>query len=121
MIEVMPGMPPHVAAFIANGKITREDYELIIYPKVDKIYKEFGKINYLLLLNTPLNNYSNGAWIKDVLLGFIYITEWRKIAIVTERKSIRSFTNFFGAFIPGKSKGFLLKDLELAEKWVSEP
>lgn len=120
MIEEMPGLPPHVAAFIANGKITREDYDNIIYPRVDKIYKEFGKINYLLLLNTPLDNYTAGAWMKDALLGFIYITEWRKIAIVTEKKNIRNFTNFFGKFIPGKSKGFKLKDLELAEKWVSE-
>ena len=70
MIEVMKGLPPHVAPFIANGKITQDDYDHIINPMVDKIYKEFGKINYLLLLNTNLNNYSAGAWIKDALLGF---------------------------------------------------
>ncbi|MEO7316701.1 MAG: STAS/SEC14 domain-containing protein [Ginsengibacter sp.] len=120
MIEVMKGLPPHVAPFIANGKITQDDYDHIINPMVDKIYKEFGKINYLLLLNTNLNNYSAGAWIKDALLGFVYFTEWRKIAIVSEKQSIRKFTNFFGMFVPGKTRGFSLKDLELAEKWVSE-
>ena len=120
MIEVMKGLPPHVAPFIANGQITQDDYDKIINPMVDKIYKEFGKINYLLLLNTSLNNYSAGAWIKDALLGFVYFTEWRKIAIVSEKKSIRNFTNFFGMFVPGKTRGFSLKDLELAEKWVSE-
>ncbi|MEO6682128.1 MAG: STAS/SEC14 domain-containing protein [Ginsengibacter sp.] len=120
MIEVMKGLPPHVAAFIATGKITRQDYDEVIYPIVDQVYKDFGKINYLLLLNTPLQNYSAGAWMKDALLGFIYVTEWRKIAIVSEKENIRTFTNVFGKFIPGRSRGFKLNDLELAEKWVSE-
>ena len=120
MIEVIKGLPPYVAPFIASGRITGKDYDDTINPLVAKIYKEYGKINYLLLLNTPLNNYTTVAWIKDALLGFVYFTEWQKIAIVSEKSSIQKFTNIFGTFIPGKTKGFDMKDLEVAEKWVSE-
>ena len=120
MIEIIHGLPGYVAAFKANGTITEDDYINTINPLCDKIYKEFGKINYLLVINTSLNNYSIGAWIKDALLGFVYFTDWRKIAIVSEKKSIKDFTDFFGKLIPGKTKGFMMQDLGLAEKWVSE-
>lgn len=120
MIEILNGLPPHVAAFKASGKITEEDYTKVINPLVEKIYKEYGKINYLLVINTPLSNYSAGAWIKDALLGFVYFTDWKKIAIVSEKKGIKDFTDFFGKLIPGKTKGFMMQDLGLAEKWISE-
>ena len=120
MIEIINGLPPTVAAFRATGKITEDDYLKIINPLVDKIYKEFGKINYLLVINTSLSNYSIGAWIRDALLGFVYFTDWNKIVIVTEKKSIKDFTDFFGKLVPGKTKGFMMEDLGLAKQWVSE-
>lgn len=113
-------MPPFVAPFKANDKITRADYEEVINPLVEKIYREFGKINYLLVINTSLNNYSVGAWIKDALLGFVYFTEWRKIAIVSEKKGVKTFTNIFGKIIPGQTRGYMMHELEAAKKWISE-
>jgi len=119
MIEVISGLPPMVAAFKASGKITADDYNRIINPLVKKIDKESGHINYLLVLNTPLKNYSIGAWIKDGLLGFKYFSKWNKIAIVSHKKSIKNFTDFFGKFLPSLTKGFLMEDLESAKEWVS--
>lgn len=120
MIETIPGFPPHVAAFSATGKITGKDYDEVINPLVSKIYKEHGKINYFLVLNTPLNNYNMEAWFKDALLGFVYFTEWKKIGIVSSQKNIKNFTDIFGKLIPGCSKGFMMEDLEAAKEWISQ-
>ncbi|MEO8819279.1 MAG: STAS/SEC14 domain-containing protein [Ginsengibacter sp.] len=120
MIETISGFPPHVAAFNATGKITGKDYDETINPLVEKIYRAHGKINYLLVLNTPLNSYSPAAWIKDALLGFVYFTEWKKIAVVSNQKGIKKFTDIFGNFLPGSTKGFLMEDLEEAKRWIAE-
>lgn len=120
MIEVIQGLPPFVAAFKANDVITGKDYDEIINPMVEKIYREYGKINYLLVINTPLSNYSVQAWIKDALLGFIYFTQWKKIAIVSEQKGIKTFTDIFGSLIPGQTKGFMMGELAKAKEWISE-
>lgn len=120
MIETIPGLPPYVAAFNATGKITGKDYDEVINPLVSKIYKEHGKINYLLVLNTPLNNYNLEAWFKDALLGFVYFTEWKKIGIVSSQKNIKSFTDVFGKLIPGYTKGFMMEDLDAAKEWISD-
>jgi hypothetical protein len=120
MIEIISGLPSKVAAFKAKGKITADDYKTTINPIVRKIEKEFGKINYLLVLNTPLKNYSLGAWIKDLLLGFRYFARWNKLGIVSDKKSIKKFTDFFGRFLPSVTKGFMMEDEVIAKKWIAE-
>lgn len=120
MIEIIPGFPAHVAAFNATGKVTEDDYINTINPLCEKIVKEFGSISYLLVVNTSLKNYSIGAWIKDALLGFKYLSKWNRLAIVSEKKSIQEFTDFFGNFIPPKTKGFMMADIDAAKRWVAE-
>ena len=120
MIEIIHDLPAHVAGFRATGKITENDYIDIINPLVAKVEKEFGKISYLLVLNTALKNYSIGAWIRDGLLGFKYFTKWKRLAIVTEKKGIKDFTDFFGKLIPPKTKGFMMEEINAAKRWVSE-
>lgn len=119
MIEIIQGMPSHVAAFRASGKITGADYDQVINPKVEEVYKEHGKIDFLLQIETSLSNYSKGAWFKDAVIGFVYLTEWRKVAIVSPQGGVKRFTNFFGNFVPGKYRGFRAEELDKAKAWVS--
>jgi hypothetical protein len=120
MIEVIQGMPAHVTAFRAIGIVTRDDYYKVINPLVKNVATTFGKINYMLILNTPLKNYTPGAWIEDALLGFRYFSKWTKLAIVTEKDGIKKFTNTFGIFIPCPTRGFKMEEFPTAKKWISD-
>ena len=120
MVEILSGFPPHVAAFKASGKINGTDYDSVINPTVAKTYKENGKLNYFLQLDTPLSNFSAEAWFKDALVGFVYLTEMKKVAIVSSNKNIRKFTNLFGKLLPGSYRGFTLAEFDQAKDWISE-
>ena len=120
MIEVIQGLPAHVTAFRATGTVTREDYYKTINPLVKSVATAFGKIHYMLVLNTSLSNYTAGALLEDAILGFKYFTKWKKVAIVTDKNTIKDFTDFFGKLIPGQTKGFKMEDLGRAEKWISD-
>lgn len=120
MIEVIHGLPAHVTAFRATGIVTRNDYQKIINPLVKSVVTAFGKVNYMLVLATPLKNYTAGAWIEDGLLGLRYFTKWKKLAIVTEKDEIKSFTDTFGKLIPPLTKGFKMEDISLAKQWISD-
>jgi hypothetical protein len=39
MITVMKDIPPHVAGFIASGEVTKSDYENVLIPRVEEVYK----------------------------------------------------------------------------------
>jgi hypothetical protein len=120
MIEILPGFPPHVAAFKAIGKIDERDYKEVVMPEVERVAKAFGKINFLLELDTDVSNYSIGAWIDDALLGIRHITQWKKVAIVSRQEAIKKITDLFGHLVPGEYKGFKMENIDEARKWVSE-
>lgn len=120
MVEVIEGFPPHVAAFRATGQVTGKDYDKVINPRVLEVYKSGKKMNFFYLIQTPLSNFSSGAWFKDAVLGFVYLTEWKKIAIVSGNEVVKRFTNSFGIFVPGKFRGFMLDQLHEAKIWISE-
>ena len=89
-------------------------------PKVKSLIDKTDQLNYLLVLETSLNNFTMGAWMEDAMMGIKHLTKWNRAAIVSDAESIRNFTNFFSYFIPGEFKGFEHKDLQQAIEWVSE-
>jgi SpoIIAA-like len=120
MIEIIKGLSPNIAAFRAIGKVTKEDYEKVLMPEVDRISKAFDKINFLLILDTKVGNYSFGAWVDDALVGVKHLFRWHKVAIISDQKMVKKITDVFGLLVPGEYKGFLREETAVAKKWVSE-
>jgi hypothetical protein len=120
MLQLINDLPDHVVGIHAVGEVTKDDYERILLPKMNELVKRQGEINYLLVLETDVQNFTLGSWWQDLKLGLKNFTRWNKIAVVTDQKSIEWFSDVFRFFIPGKSRGFTLNELERAIKWVSE-
>lgn len=120
MISRIHNLPANMVGFTANGEITENDFNNTVIPDVDELVKRTGKINYMLVLETPLSNFSAGAWIKDAVMGLKHITKWNRAAIVSDNESIRKFTDVFSIFIPGEFRGFEHKDIQSAIYWASE-
>ena len=112
MIEIIKGLSPGTAGFRAIEKVTKEDYEGVLMPEVNRISKAFPKINFLLILGTNVGNYSIGSWIDDALVGLKHLFKWHRVAIVSEQKMVKKITDIFGHLVPGEYKGFLKKMLK---------
>lgn len=120
MIHHIKNLPKNMVGFKAKGEITEKDFTEMVMPKVKALIDKTDKLNYLLVLETPLKNFTIGAWIKDVMMGIKHLTKWNRAAIVSDIEVIRNFTNFFSHLMPGEFKGFEHKDLQKAIDWVSE-
>ena len=120
MLQFIKDLPPYVVGIHATGEVTKDDYDNVLVPKIDELAKLKGKINYLLILDTDVTNFSLGAWWSDLKLALKHFTDWNRVAIVTDQKGVEWFGNTFNFFIPGKSKGFELKELDEPIKWISE-
>ncbi len=112
-------MPDNIVAFRATGNVDKTDFEKVLIPAVEALVKKQDKINFLLLLDTPIKNFTLGAFLKDLGLGLKHFTKWHKMAIVTESKEVINFTDFFSYISPGKAKGFTPDQLTPASQWVS--
>lgn len=120
MILHLKDLPINIVGFKAIGEITEKDFVENVMPKVKALIDKTDKLNYLLVLETSLKNFTFGAWMKDAVMGIKHFTKWNRAAIVTDKEAIRMFTNFFSYLMPGEFKGFEHKDLQKAIDWVSE-
>ena len=106
MITEISGLPSNMAGFRAKDTVTEEDFTGLVMPRVKQFVEENGELNYMLVLDTPIKNFTIGAWMKDAVMGIKHLTKWNRAAIVSDVDSIRTFTNIFSVFIPGEFKGF---------------
>jgi len=121
MLQYIKGLPPHVVGIHAIGDVTKEDVEKVLMPRIEELVQRQGEINYLLVLETNIQNFTLGAmWVNDVKVGLKNFTKWNKIAVVSDQKVIEWFSDIFKFFIPGNSKGFPLSELDAAVTWISK-
>jgi hypothetical protein len=118
MIETIPGLPAHVIGFRASGRVTKKDYDEVVFPVVSRQVHKTKKLNYVFEVDTPLSDFTAGAWVQDVWLGLKELARWRRVAIVSDSEKIRGFTNMAGHFVPGEYKGFTKLELPVAIAWA---
>jgi hypothetical protein len=120
MIKYLEDLPPNIVGFKATGDITEADFIQTVMPKVKELVDKTDRLNYLLVLETSIKNFTIGAWMKDAIMGVKHLAKWNRAAIVSDIEAIRNFTNFFSYLMPGEFKGFKHNELQEAIDWVSE-
>lgn len=119
MIEILTDVPDNVAGFRAVGEVTGDDFKTTVLPAVDEVVIRTGELNYLMIIDTPLSNWTYGAWVQDALLGIQELTKWNRAAIVSDSEGLNRFTDVFSILVPGVFKGFLPEELPQAVSWVA--
>ncbi|HEY0042200.1 MAG TPA: STAS/SEC14 domain-containing protein, partial [Flavisolibacter sp.] len=89
MVELIPDFPPHVAAYRASGKVHEEEYENVVMHRVDEVADQYGKINFLVRLETDIDNYSFAAFLDYLKVSFEHFTKWNRMAIVSDETWLR--------------------------------
>lgn len=117
MITIISEAPENVAAFSATGDVTKEDFENLVLPHVQRKVNEYNELNYLLYLDTDLDKFTMGAWLQDALLGLKNLTLWNRAAIVTDKEGVQNFTDIFSVVMPGEFKSFPKGNLYNALYW----
>jgi hypothetical protein len=120
MLQFIKDLPDHVIGIRATGEVDKDDYERVLIPRMEELVKRQGEINYLLVMETNVQNFSVAAWFEDFKLALKNFTKLNKVAIVTDQKGVEWLTDISRHFIPGESRGYKLSELEEAIAWVSE-
>lgn len=121
MVELLDGFPAHVAAYRAEGKVNDLEYQDVVMQRVDEVAAKFGKVNFLVLLETDFQNYSIPAFLDYLQISFKHFSNWERMAIVTDQKIVEKGYDMLSPFVHGEIRGFEIKDFEVAKTWVSGP
>ncbi len=119
MLQIIDDLQEHVFGIRATGDVTLVEIESVLVPGLENLSDTFGEIYYILVLETKVENFSAGAWVRDMILSLKHFTKWKKIAVVTNQLAVKKFTDAFNYIAPGQAKGFALNDLDEALIWVS--
>ncbi|MFT3701080.1 MAG: STAS/SEC14 domain-containing protein [Agriterribacter sp.] len=119
MIVKIENTPDNMIGFQALNNVTSDDFETLVLPEVKALVDRTGKLNYLMVIDTDLSNFTAGAWWQDALLGLKNFGSWNRAAILSDSDGIKTFTNIFSIVMPGEFKGFSKDQLEEAVVWVS--
>ncbi|HTI08308.1 MAG TPA: STAS/SEC14 domain-containing protein [Puia sp.] len=119
MIDILPGLPSNVIGFKATGEVTKEDYEKVVFPGIRKHTDTSKELNFVFYVDTPLKNFSPGAWLRDIWLQVKKFAAWHKVAIISDVERVRRFTDSISFLLPGQYKGFLSSELEEAVRWAA--
>lgn len=119
MVELLPDFPPHVAAYRAIGAVSKEEYENIVMRRIDTVANQYGKINFLVKLETDMYNFSPIAFFDYVKVSFEHFRNWNRMAIVTDERWLRIAYETLNYLTPGEIRTYRLDEYEAAKEWVS--
>lgn len=119
MITQLKNIPNTMVGFRASSEVTKDDFDKVVLPAVAELIQRTDELNYMLVLDTPLRNFTIGAWIKDALLGLNNLNKWNRVAIISDSESLNAFTNMFGKVMPGEFKGYAPEQIDEAIELVS--
>jgi len=120
MLEKIQDLPPHVFGVRAANEVSGADLKNVLLPGLEDLTSRHGEIYYLLVLNTAVKNFTAAAWFQDMLAGIKHFSRWKKMAIVTDEKAVRNFTDMASKVMPGEAKGFTHAEVGTAVAWLSE-
>tara|TARA_R110001583_G_scaffold6774_11_gene34084 strand:+ start:9717 stop:10079 length:363 start_codon:yes stop_codon:yes gene_type:complete len=118
MIKLIPKLPADVVGFIVSEQLTANDYESVLIPAVESLLKQHQKVRILCHLSPAFTGFSAGAIWDDAKLGLGHLNAWEKIAIVTDKKWIKSATDIFKFAIPCPLKVYANEQYDEAELWI---
>lgn len=121
MVELLPDFPPHVAAYRATGNVHKKEYEKVVMHRVDEVAEQYGKINFLVRLETDMDNYTLPAFLDYLKVSFEHFSKWNRMAIVSDEAWVRTAYSILSPLVHGKIISYRLAEYEEAKQWVSAP
>jgi len=113
------GFPPRVIAVVAHGEIRAEHYERDLIPRIGAAVKASGPARLYYELGEDFHGFSLGAAWDDAMVGLRHLSDFARVAVVTDIGWIRSGTALFAPLIPCEVRVFPLAERAAARAWIA--
>jgi hypothetical protein len=121
MLKQIIDLPDRVLGIEASGKITAADYHSVLVPALEDKLRANKKVRFLYILGETFESFSGAAAWEDAKVGLKHLTQFDRIAVVTDVDWIQNSIKFFSFSFPGEVRVFENGDLQKARDWVAEP
>jgi len=120
MLRAMTDMPPGTIGFQAVGEVEDDDWEEAVEPVLRREIAEGRKVRLLYLLGPEARDVEGDAMRADTGFRARHATSFERVAVVSDEDWIRPAVGALSFLLPGKAKGFRVRDVAAAKTWLAE-
>lgn len=120
MLRRMPDMPPGTVGFQAVGEVEDDDWEQSVEPVLRQEMAEGRQVRLLYLLGAEARGVERDAMSADTGFRARHASSFERVAVVSDEDWMRPALRALSFLLPGKAKGFRVRDLESAKAWLTE-
>ncbi len=119
MIEVLKETGGNILGIRASGKLTKQDYEDVLIPRLKEAAGEEGKVRFLYYLDEGFQGWEPGAMWEDLKVGLGKLRhDFEKFALVGGPKYVQWGMELDNYIMNGEVKTFPIDKLGEAWDWV---
>ncbi len=123
MIEELTDMPPSTLGLRAGGTITSGEYRDHVVKPVHERLERGDRINVLFVTDPDFKGLDMGALWEDTKaagsFGLRHLSNWGRVAIVTDNQWLRHGVSAFGRLSPGELRLFDADEFDAAKEWLA--
>lgn len=120
MLRRMTDMPVGTIGFEAVGKVDDDDWEDAVEPVLRQEMAAGRQVRLLYLLGAEGRGVERDAMTADTGFRAKHATSFDRVAVVSDEDWMRPALSALSFLLPGKAKGFRVRDLADAKVWLAE-
>ena len=119
MMELLKGFPDDVVAVSCRGEVTKQDYDTVLVPAVEKALKAHEKVRLFYEAGADFGGVAPAAAWEDFKVGMEHFFRWERVAVVTDIDWIKHTIQLFSFVMPGTMRVYPTADAANARLWIT--
>jgi hypothetical protein len=120
MLRYMSDMPAGTIGFEAVGEVEDDDWEDVVEPVLRREIADGHKVRLLYHLGPASRDVEGDAMKADAGFRARHSSSFERVAVVSDEDWMRPALRALSFLVPGKAKGFPVRDLASAKAWLAE-
>jgi hypothetical protein len=116
MIDLIGGLPESVVAFVATGRVTSADCDMVLLPAVARARKRHNKLRLYYELDC---RFPGAAW-EDLDIAPLQLQPWERVALVTDVSWMRHTVKALRFLIPAEIRVYPRAQSDEGRGWITE-
>ena len=120
MLRRMTDMPAGTIGFEAIGEVEDDVWEVSVEPVLRGEIADGRKVRLLYLLGPEAREVEGDAMKADTGFRARHATAFDRVVVVSDEDWMRPAVRALSFLLPGKARGFHVRDLAAAKTWLAE-
>jgi hypothetical protein len=118
MLEVLPDSKGNILFLRAVSKLTDKDYKEVLIPRLESIFKQYGKARLLLDMGDDFQGWDAEALWDDARFGLAHRNDFEKMGVIGGPKWVEWGLKIGALIMSGEIRPFSASQRSEALRWI---